>query len=223
MLTAAFILGFTGSLHCVGMCGPLALQVGASTYSALLRNRLLYNGGRIITYTLLGVLVGIMGNLIEMSGWQGWFSITMGLLVLAILFFRQLERWLLPRTSAAVVALKHGILNHLNRRNTYSSVLMGVLNGLLPCGLVYAAMVLSLVQNSWLESTLVMVVFGLGTVPALLVTVYSAQTLLRKIPLPIQKIQHLFVACLALIMIWRGISIEGLFSIDQTVLCYPLH
>ncbi|MDL5048875.1 sulfite exporter TauE/SafE family protein [Oscillatoria amoena NRMC-F 0135] len=223
MFTAAFILGLTGSLHCVGMCGPLALQVGATQKNHVLRNRLLYNGGRIVTYTVLGLLVGMLGNLIEMSGWQGWFSIGVGALVLVVLFFGQIERWLLPRTTAFISTIKRGILHHLNRKNTWSSVLLGVLNGFLPCGLVYAAIVLSLIQNTWMESALVMFVFGLGTVPALLVTVYTAHSLLRKIPVPLQKIQHVFVAGMALIMIWRGISLEGLFSIDQTVLCYPFH
>ncbi|QOI96082.1 MAG: sulfite exporter TauE/SafE family protein [Flammeovirgaceae bacterium] len=223
MLTAAFILGFTGSLHCIGMCGPLAVQVQAPNNKKLVLNRALYNTGRVVTYSLLGLMAGLFGHLIELSGWQGWLSIMLGLAVLGVLLFKQVERWVLPKTFMAINFLKQGISKFIRQRSAGSAVLMGVLNGFLPCGLVYAAVVLSLVQTNWINSVMVMLAFGLGTVPAMLVTAWLYTNIIGVIPIPVKKIQLVFVGLMAFIMIWRGVSIEGLFAIDKTVLCYPLH
>lgn len=223
MLTAAFLLGFTGSLHCIGMCGPLAVQVQAANRNSLLFNRILYNVGRVITYSLLGLLAGTFGHIMEVSGWQGWFSILLGVLIFGVLFFDWIEKWIVPRTFSAISALKRGISKFMQSRSASSSILMGILNGVLPCGLVYAAVVLSLVQTGWVDSVLVMTVFGLGTIPALVAAAWSYDVLTRLLPVPVKKIQVYFVGVMAFLLIWRGASIEGLFSIDQTVLCYPLH
>ncbi|MCK6616368.1 MAG: sulfite exporter TauE/SafE family protein [Cyclobacteriaceae bacterium] len=223
MLTAAFLLGFTGSLHCIGMCGPLAVQVHAPNKERQLLNRGLYNAGRVISYSLLGLVAGVFGHLIEISGWQGWFSIILGLAVFSVLFFNQVEKWVFPKAFSAINFVKQGISKFMRQRSAGSAVMMGVLNGFLPCGLVYAAVVLSLVQTSWINSILVMLMFGMGTIPAMLIAAWSYTKLVGAIPVPVKRIQFFFAGVMAFIMIWRGVSIEGLFSIDQTVLCYPLH
>jgi sulfite exporter TauE/SafE len=205
------------------MCGPLAFQIRATTGQNLLVNRVLYNTGRISTYGLLGLVAGMFGHVIEISGWQGWLSIILGLVVFSVLIFSQVEKWIIPKTSLAIRALKQGISKVMNQKSAGAALLMGVLNGFLPCGLVYAAVVLSLVQTDWVAGTLVMVLFGLGTVPAMLLAAWSYTKLVVLLPVPVKKIQLLVVGLMAVILIWRGVSIEGLFSIDQTVLCYPLH
>ncbi|MFN3840579.1 MAG: sulfite exporter TauE/SafE family protein [Cyclobacteriaceae bacterium] len=223
MLTAAFLLGFTGSLHCIGMCGPLAVQVQAANKNFLLFNRILYNVGRVLTYSLLGLLAGTFGHIMEVSGWQGWFSILLGVLIFSGLVFNWVEKWIIPGTLSVISALKQGISKFLQSKSAGSSLLMGILNGVLPCGLVYAAIVLSLVQTNWLHSVLVMMVFGLGTVPAMFAVAWSYGILTRLLPVPVKKIQVYFIGVMAFLLVWRGASIEGLFSIDQTMLCYPLH
>lgn len=223
MLTAAFLLGFTGSFHCVGMCGPLAMQVRASAKQNLLINRILYNIGRILTYCLLGLSAGMVGQVIKISGLQGWLSIILGLLTGSVLVFSRIEKWIVPKTFSAVSTLKQGISKFIQRKSSGAALLMGALNGLLPCGLVYAAVVISLVQADWLNSVLVMVLFGLGTVPAMLLAAWSYTKVVSWLPVSPKKVQLFVVGLMALILIWRGISMEGLFSIDRTPLCYPLH
>jgi sulfite exporter TauE/SafE len=223
MLVTAFVLGFTGSLHCIGMCGPLAIQVQGRAWKGLLLNRMLYNTGRVLTYGLLGLVAGMIGRLTQISGWQGWFSIILGIMVLLFLLFSRVEKWVIPGTVLVLSTLKRGISKFMHQRSAGAALLMGVLNGFLPCGLVYAAVVLALVQTSWVNSFAVMMVFGLGTVPAMLLAAWLYEKLHRLLPLPVRKIQLVFVGLMAFILIWRGVSIEGLFSIDQTVLCYPLH
>jgi hypothetical protein len=223
MLITALVLGFTGSLHCVGMCGPLAIQVQGRAWSGRLLNRVMYNSGRVFTYALLGFVAGMFGQLTKISGWQGWFSIVLGIMVLLFLLFNQVEKWVIPHTLSVLGTLKQGISKLMHRQSAGSALLMGILNGLLPCGLVYAAVVLALVQTGWVNSVAVMLLFGLGTVPAMLLTAWSFEKLYRLLPVPIKKIQLVFVGLMAFILIWRGVSMEGLFSIDQTVLCYPLH
>lgn len=223
MLTAAFLLGFTGSLHCIGMCGPLAVQIQGANKQNLVLNRVLYNAGRVITYGLLGLTAGLFGRLIEMSGWQGWLSIFLGLAVFGALLFNQVEKWVFPKAFSAINFLKQGILKFIRQRSAGSAMMMGLLNGVLPCGLVYAAIVLALMQTSWTYSVLVMLLFGLGTVPAMVLTAWLYKKVIHRVPVPVKKIQLVIVGLMAFIMIWRGVSIEGILGIDQTVLCYPLH
>ncbi|HLH54850.1 MAG TPA: sulfite exporter TauE/SafE family protein, partial [Verrucomicrobiae bacterium] len=92
----ALILGLAGSLHCAGMCGPLALALpaGAGSSSGFLAGRLAYNGGRIMTYCALGLMFGLVGHSLVLAGVQRWTSIGLGLLLMAGLFSsRQLAIW----------------------------------------------------------------------------------------------------------------------------------
>jgi len=223
MLFTALVLGFTGSLHCVGMCGPLAIQVHGRAWQGKFVNRVMYNSGRILTYGLLGMVAGMFGHLTKISGWQGRFSIALGIMVLLFLLFNQVEKWVIPRTLWLLGTLKQGISKFMHRQSAGGALIMGILNGLLPCGLVYAAVVLALVQTAWVNSVAVMLLFGLGTVPAMLLTAWSYEKLYRLLPVSLKKIQLVFIGLMAFMLIWRGVSIEGLFAIDQTVLCYPLH
>src|SRR5690606_26957427 len=84
MLWTAFLLGFLGSFHCVGMCGPIALAVSGHKASRYVYHKVLYNLGRSVTYALLGLIVGSLGFSLSLAGAQQWFSIAMGVLILVI-------------------------------------------------------------------------------------------------------------------------------------------
>ena len=90
-LFSAFLVGFLGSFHCVGMCGPIALALPLEKKSnwSFFSGRLLYNGGRVLTYSVLGLLVGIIGHTIAMAGFQKVLSIATGILILIIAVFNQ--------------------------------------------------------------------------------------------------------------------------------------
>ena len=86
MIWTAFLLGFLGSFHCLGMCGPIALAVSAKDNSRFLRNKIIYNLGRTVTYSILGALIGLIGFSLALAGIQQWISIGMGALILLMAF-----------------------------------------------------------------------------------------------------------------------------------------
>lgn len=217
MLTTAFLLGLTGSLHCVGMCGVLALQAGRTPTAILL-----YHTGRIAAYVVLGLLAGVVGRFMALGGWLGWFSITLGLVIILFLLFQGAGRWLTLKFSTGLYGLQKKLIRLLNKQSTGTALGIGLLNGWLPCGLVYSAVVLALVQPDIGYSIMVMMLFGLGTVPALMAVRWFAAHLLKKLPVSFHRIQTTILALTGFLLIWRGASIINLFYIRDTVLCYPL-
>lgn len=168
MLTA-LILGTVGSLHCMGMCGPIVLALPQNAQHGRMQyliSRLLYNSGRIITYILLGFVFGSIGHLISLAGLQSVLSVTLGVLVLLTLFTPLSKSVNLIAESR----LWRKSIGALFRKKSYSALLgIGVLNGFLPCGLVYTALAGAIASGDALYGGMFMAVFGIGTVPALLV------------------------------------------------------
>jgi hypothetical protein len=170
MLWTALVLGLAGSLHCAGMCGPLALALpaGGGGRARFVAGRLAYNGGRLATYAALGAALGLAGRSLALAGVQRGVSVAAGLLLIAGV-------WLLPHAAGAagpawrvVGWLKRALAGLLRRPGLPALGLLGLLNGLLPCGLVYAAGAASLAAGGAGAGALYMVVFGLGTVPMML-------------------------------------------------------
>ena len=172
MLWAAFTLGFVGSMHCVAMCGPLALAVpaGKSVSWRWVYLRLSYQFGRILSYSFLGVLVALLGKSFSLAGWQQGLSILSGLLLLALAFSSvKVENWLTQNSLSHFLQQNLKKLLHiaLKKGGGIAHFGMGVFNGLLPCGLVYAALAGAMMSGNALAGMGWMVVFGLGTLPAL--------------------------------------------------------
>ena len=163
------IIGLVGSLHCAGMCGPLALAlpVTGHTTSALILGRVTYNFGRIATYGLLGGAIGLVGHTVALAGFQRWLSLIAGTAILLTLAAS--PRFALAKPAVAtVVRLKAAFATLLQRRSLASLFLLGALNGLLPCGLVYAACVAAAAAGGLLAGLGYMLAFGLGTLPMML-------------------------------------------------------
>lgn len=220
MIVSAFIMGLIGSLHCVGMCGPLALQISGAQHR-LLANRLLYHTGRILTYITLGLLAASVGYAMQWSGWQGMLSIVLGILLLAGLFVVALQRWFIQRSNVWIGNIRRAVSTYMRKRSATASLITGVFNGLLPCGLVYTAMALAMVQNDWQQSMLVMIAFGVATMPALLLFTYTAVNVLRYLPFSFQTMQTVMIAITGIIMIWRGVMLETAQHVSDSVICIP--
>ena len=166
------LIGLVGSLHCIGMCGPIALAVPLSEKNAASRviSGLLYNLGRIVTYGLLGVVFGLLGMGFILWGFQRWVSLAVGvIMILSVLYPHLFSRFLFhDRLSRWFSPLKRGFGKLFGLR-TYGSVLaIGILNGFLPCGLVYIALAGALLTSGPAGGAGYMILFGLGTIPALL-------------------------------------------------------
>ena len=178
MIWTAFILGLAGSLHCAGMCGPLALALPAGTRSrsTFVAGRIAYNAGRVTTYALLGVFFGLLGRSLVLVGVQRWLSIGAGVALLGGLFFAS-RLGLTTPAFAAIGWLKRGLGRLITHRNPSALFLFGMLNGLLPCGLVYAAGAGAAAAGSIAAGIGYMAVFGMGTVPLMLGLTLSQRVL----------------------------------------------
>ncbi|MCC5844692.1 MAG: sulfite exporter TauE/SafE family protein [Verrucomicrobia bacterium] len=164
---AALILGLAGSLHCLGMCGPLALALPAGREATHLQRalgRLAYNLGRACTYALMGIFAGLLGHVLQLGGVQRWVSILLGILLIATLLFssHHMPEWVLNTFYRPV---QKGLGKLLKRRGATGLFQIGLLNGLLPCGLVYAALAGASLQEGPLRGAAYMFIFGLGTLP----------------------------------------------------------
>jgi len=207
-LWTAFLLGLVGSLHCAGMCGPLALALPAAgnTTAGYLLGRVAYNAGRIVTYCLLGIVFGLAGWTFLLAGLQRWVSITLGVTLLLGLFAsRKLARWN-PVTSA-VNRLKSGMSVLLRRRSFTALAVLGLLNGLLPCGLVYVACAGAAATGGILAGARYMAAFGVGTVPMMLAISLSGKLVPTSLRLKLVKTIPVCVFLLGTLLILRGMSL----------------
>ena len=206
LLWAGFIMGLAGSLHCVLMCGPLVLSAQTDPYG-----KVLYQAGRIISYLIIGVIFGALGKLISIFFYQQVLSVVSGSLLLVWVFFA-----LFPGTSGfGSVVLRlwskstSGLWQKVRSGNRFATALgMGVLNGFLPCGLVYMAAIASLNQGNIGYSLTFMTLFGLGTLPAMLAIAYSGKLVPLKWRFSIRKLSPVLLALLGLLFIVRGLNLD---------------
>lgn len=207
-LWTAFILGLVGSLHCAGMCGPLALALppAGATAPAFFTGRLAYNLGRLITYGALGLIFGLIGKSLFLAGVQRWTSIGLGILLLVGIFSsRRMALW---RPITLLVEQVKSRMAFLFRRRSFGALfLLGLLNGLLPCGLVYVAGASATATGSLLAGALYMVVFGAGTVPMMLTISLSGKVIPPALRLRLLKAVPVAVFLVASLLILRGLGL----------------
>lgn len=170
MWITALILGLAGSLHCVGMCSPLAMAA-TSIRRPFIINKLLYNGGRIFTYGLLGAFASSFGLFFQFSSYQNVLSITLGCM-LVLIGVGGISGFKIPFVTPFIqfIVLRLKVLfgKFLKQKSYPAITALGVLNGLLPCGLTYLAMTYCLTLQGPLDGFYFMVLFGSGTLPVLL-------------------------------------------------------
>jgi len=210
MLTwAAFILGLSGSFHCVGMCGPVALTIPSAMNGFRWRNALLYNSGRTITYSVLGIIAGSAGYVINLSVHQGIVSVFAGILLLVGFFFlsaenkmaRYVQKWQL------IKFVKQSIGKLFTKKTALSVFLIGILNGLLPCGFVYVALAGALAYGDIFYSALFMFFFGIGTIPALFMLQIAGGMASVKFRTVYKKLYPAVVTFMAFLLILRGLNL----------------
>jgi uncharacterized protein len=170
MLATAFIMGLAGSLHCAGMCSPLAFAVTNMKRSVWL-NRLVYNAGRIFTYGILGTMVSTVGVVLPLENFQTGLSVGMGLLLILIGIMGVSKLQLKGVNNLALNLsswVKLHFSNLLKQKGMASTFFLGALNGLLPCGLTFIALTACLIAPTMLDGFYFMLIFGLGTLPVML-------------------------------------------------------
>ncbi len=195
-----------GSFHCVGMCGPIALAIPLKTTSWLARisGGVIYNIGRALTYALMGAIFGLLGRGLVMSGFQQWVSVIMGAIMILSVITPSIykNRFNAEKGLFSLVGKVKLSLGKLFTQRSYGSLfLIGLLNGLLPCGLVYVAIAAAIATGSFAGGALFMFIFGLGTLPMMLaislignlITLELRKKITRMIPYAIVFIGVLFV------------------------------
>ncbi|MDQ6986855.1 MAG: sulfite exporter TauE/SafE family protein [Mariprofundaceae bacterium] len=210
-------MGFIGSLHCIGMCGGLVAALSLSRPAIWWRGLIVYQAGRVATYAVLGLLAGLGGmGLVEISG--AWLQRALAVIAgLAMLFFAlNLGGWLpdpLARITATAnqrLGLAKLVRNAAQHARSRGWLLLGMANGLLPCGLVYAALTMAVASADVSDAFLMMIFFGLGTVPAMLL----APLILDKISIEsrarLLKFAAVLVAALAVLTMLRGIGMNDM-------------
>ncbi len=205
-------IGLIGSFHCIGMCGPIAVALPLKKHNlgSKISGAILYNSGRVLTYSTLGILFGMLGRGIHLAGFQQWTSILLGTAMITSVLFPFVFREKITIAGlfsgfAARLILK---LKKLFTDRSYFSLLMiGLLNGLLPCGLVYVAIAGAINTGTVISGALFMMLFGIGTVPLLLTATLASDAIGQRIRSKMQRIVPYFVFLLGVLFILRGMSL----------------
>jgi sulfite exporter TauE/SafE len=226
MWLTAIIIGFAGSLHCLGMCSPLVMAV-TSIRSSFFVNRLVYNGGRVFSYGVLGAMVSAFGSLFQFSGFQNILSIGLGS-VLIIIGLAGVSHIRIPFVTAPLQRLtgviKKMFSKFLERKTVISLAAMGMLNGLLPCGLTYLALTYCLTLADGLSGFYFMLLFGAGTLPVMLGFTSVIQFLMSQFKFSFRKMTTVMMIALGTLLITRSLYThyhENVISTvsDNAVIC----
>lgn len=212
MLWSALIFGLLGSLHCVGMCGPIAfmLPVDRTNSFRKVSQIFAYHFGRIFAYSLIGLFFGLVGKSLYIFGIQQQLSIIIGVIMILIILlpYQKINSYNFSKPFYRVISKIKSSLGKAMKKKTVDTFLtIGFLNGFLPCGLVYMAVFGSLVSASALQGSLYMALFGLGTIPLMTSAIYLGKFLNSTIKQRIQKAIPVFVIIIGFLFILRGMGL----------------
>ena len=210
ILIPALILGLMGSFHCIGMCGPIALSLPlrGDTVWEKTAGGLLYNIGRTITYGMMGAFFGLIGQGFHLLGFQQWISVSMGgLMILSVLLPSLFKNRYSGNFTSFTRPLRSAIQRLFQTRSYKGLFMIGVLNGLLPCGLVYLAIAGAIGTGSLPLSIGFMVVFGLGTLPMMLAISWLGNMFSIALRNKINKVIPSLIVLIGILFILRGLTL----------------
>jgi sulfite exporter TauE/SafE len=211
-LWTAFIVGLIGSAHCAGMCGPiaLALPLRSENWFTRVSGGLVYNAGRIITYMILGAIFGLLGKGLHMAGFQLLASVVIGALMIALVVIPLIFKKM-PSINNVFESYSARLLSgfrNMFRKGTSSSLFgIGLLNGILPCGLVYVAIAGAINTGDVVMAMIYMALFGAGTIPVMLAVSMAGTMISLKLRVFINKLSPYVIVILGVLFILRGLSL----------------
>ena len=212
MLVSAFILGLLGSFHCLGMCGPIAfmLPVDRSNTVKKITQIAIYHFGRLLAYSIIGLIFGLIGKSLYIFGFQQQLSIIIGVLMILVVLIPQqtFNKYNFSRPVYRLISkVKSALGSAMKKKSMDTFLTIGFLNGFLPCGLVYMALFAAIAGGNALNGILYMAVFGLGTIPLMTTAIYFSQFLKGKARQRIQKAIPVFVILIGALFILRGLGL----------------
>jgi len=207
----AFFMGLFGSVHCAVMCGPLVMAIQGGQQLSWLQalNKLLYQIGRIMTYALLGALLGLLGNVASFQGWQQGFSIVTGIILVGFglsYFLAKNSSKLIQWQTKAIQPLARVMGKWLYRPG--GSFVAGALNGILPCGMVYVALASAMNADTIVGGAQFMLLFGLGTLPLMIIFSLASSFSMRIVKVKFAKILPLLFLIMGIWFILRGANLN---------------
>lgn len=212
MLLSVFILGLLGSLHCVGMCGPIAFMLPFDRTNSFKKvsQIAMYHFGRLLAYSIIGLIFGLIGKSLYLFGFQQQLSIIIGVLMILVVLIPQktFNKYNFSKPIYKIVSKVKSSLGTALKKKTFDTFLtIGFLNGFLPCGLVYMAVFAAIAGGNAINGSLYMAVFGLGTIPLMTTVIYFSQFLKGTTRQKIQKIIPVFVVFIGALFILRGLGL----------------
>jgi sulfite exporter TauE/SafE len=208
---SALVLGLLGSFHCIGMCGPIAiaLPLKQESWFERIASGLTYNIGRTITYGILGAIFGLLGKGIAVGGLQQWASIAIGIIMILSVVFPVLFRKInIESATYRMVGRTKKLFGKMFSIRSYGSLfIIGILNGFLPCGLVYIAIAGAIVLGSIEQGVIYMIAFGLGTIPIMLSLSVLGNVVSMKFRKKVSKIIPFFIILIGILFILRGLNL----------------
>lgn len=212
MLLSALILGLLGSFHCIGMCGPIAFMLPVNRNNAVTQFFQItsYHLGRLLTYSLIGLLFGFLGKGFHFFGFQQQLSIIVGVLMILVILVPKIfnnVKGLSNPINRIIIKVKSALGKELKKKGNDTFFTIGFLNGFLPCGLVYMAVFGALTTSTPLLGAFYMFLFGLGTIPLMTSVIYLGNFASVSVRQKIQKAIPYVVVCIGVLFILRGLGL----------------
>ena len=212
MLYTAFLFGLISSFHCIGMCGPIALMlpVDRTNQTKKVVQIITYHLGRLSAYAVIGLVFGLLGKGLFLAGIQQKLSIFIGVLMIVVILIpeRVVARYNFSKPVFIFISKIKTSLGKQFKNKSYKSLFtIGLLNGFLPCGMVYVALFGAIAMQSESFGVLYMILFGLGTVPMMSSVVYLNSFLTIPIRNKIQKVIPFVAIIIGILFIFRGLGL----------------
>ena len=212
MILSAILLGLMGSLHCVGMCGPIAFMLPVDRTNNLKKffQIFIYHFGRLLAYGIIGLVFGVLGKGLYVFGMQQKLSIGIGILMILVVLipYKTFNRYNFSIPVYKIISkIKTRLGQELKKKTPDTFLTIGFLNGFLPCGLVYMALFGAIAMGSPSKGGLYMVLFGLGTIPLMTTAIYFSGFLKGSVRQKVQRLIPVFVVIVGILFILRGMGL----------------
>lgn len=212
MLYTAFVFGLLSSLHCVGMCGPIAmmLPVDRNNQAKKVSQIITYHLGRLFSYSTIGFVFGLVGKGFFMAGIQQQLSISIGVLIILVILMpgKLFSKYNFSKPALKIISKIKTTLGSQFKNKSYRSLFtIGLLNGFLPCGMVYVALFGAIAMQSVGYGVLYMLLFGLGTIPLMSIVVIFTTVLNVSVRNKIQKAIPYVGVAIGMLFILRGLGL----------------
>ena len=212
MLYSAFIFGLISSFHCIGMCGPIAMMLPVDRQNQLKKTTqiLTYHLGRLTAYATIGLIFGLLGRGFFLAGVQQKISIFIGLAMILVVLIPEntFSKYNFSKPIYRVISkIKSSLGSHFKNKSYRSLFIIGLLNGFLPCGMVYVALFGAIAMQSASYGVLYMILFGLGTIPLMTSVVYLNSMIKMPFRNKIQKAIPYVAVVIGVLFILRGLGL----------------